>query len=154
MSSNIPGLVESSLNLGIFHIEEDKAVFRYSVRSSVESYRNYLENKLNYMTQFLGGEFNSGAKYPAWEYKADSKLREYLTEIYKEQYGQEPKFEAIHAGLECGFFAEKIPDIDIVSFGPEIFDIHTPKERLSIASAVRVYKFIEKAIEGLKAERK
>jgi dipeptidase D len=150
MSSNIPGLVESSLNLGIFHMDTDKAVFCFSVRSSVNSYKQYLAGRLNYMASFLGGEFYVRGQYPAWEYKKDSKLRDHLFKVFVEEYGYEPKLEAIHAGLECSFFAEKIPGIDIVSLGPDMYDIHTPKEKLSISSAVRVYKYLEKVIEGLK----
>lgn len=150
MSTDIPGLVESSLNLGVFRIEEEKAMFCFSVRSSVNSYKKYLSEKLSYMAQFLGGEFYVRAQYPAWEYKKESPLRERLISVFKELYGHEPKLEAIHAGLECSFFAEKIPGVDIVSLGPEMHDIHTPKERLSISSAIRVYKYLEKVIEGLK----
>lgn len=149
MSADIQGLVESSLNLGIFHLDQDKAVFSYSIRSSVTSYKKFMGDRLSYMSQFLGGDFFISAEYPAWEYKKESKLRDYLCKIFLDQYGHEPKLEAIHAGLECGFFADKIPGIDIVSFGPNILDIHTPKERLSITSAVRVYKYLEKIIEGI-----
>ncbi len=150
MSADIPGLVESSVNLGIFRLEEEKASICFSVRSSVNSYKQYLSSCLGYMAQFLGGEFYVRAQYPAWEYKKESPLREYLVRVFKEQYGYEPKLEAIHAGLECSFFAEKIPAIDIVSLGPDMKDIHTPKECLSISSAIRVYKYLEKVIEGLK----
>ncbi|MFU0826567.1 MAG: M20-dimer domain-containing protein [Lachnoclostridium sp.] len=150
MSSDIPGLVESSLNLGIFRIEEDKASLCFSVRSSVNTYKQFIANKLKYMTEFLGGNFYVRGQYPAWEYKKESPLREHLIKIFKQEYGHEPKLEAIHAGLECSFFAEKIPGVDIVSLGPDMYDIHTPKERLSLSSAIRVYKFLEKVIEGLK----
>ncbi len=150
MSSDIPGLVESSLNLGIFHLEEEKAIICFSVRSSVNSYKEFLNKKLNYICEFLGGEYNVRSQYPAWEYKKDSALREYLAKVYEEEYKTAPKFEAIHAGLECSFFAEKIPGIDMVSLGPDMWDIHTPKERLSLSSTIRVYKYVEKVIEGMK----
>jgi dipeptidase D len=150
MSTDIPGLVESSLNLGVFKVEEEKAMYCFSVRSSVNSYKQYLTDKLQYMAQFLGGEFFVRGQYPAWEFKKDSALREHLIKVFKEQYGHEPKLEAVHAGLECSFFAEKLPGVDIVSLGPEMHDIHTPKERLSISSTIRVYKYLEKVIEGLK----
>ncbi len=150
MSSDIPGLVESSVNLGIFRIEEEKAMFCFSVRSSVNSYKQYLGKRLSHMALFLGGEFYIRSQYPAWEYKKESPLREHLVRVFKKQYGYEPKLEAIHAGLECSFFAEKIPGADMISLGPDMQDIHTPKERLSISSAIRVYKYLEKLIEGLK----
>ncbi|MDF2472811.1 MAG: hypothetical protein K0R21_593 [Anaerocolumna sp.] len=151
MSSNIPGLVESSLNLGIFQMEQEQINIYYHIRSAVNSYKQYLADKLNYLSQFLGGEFYIRSQYPAWEYKKDSPFRDHLAKVFVEHYGYEPKFEAIHAGLECSFFAEKVDGIDIVSLGPDMYDIHTPKERLSIASTIRVYQYLEKVIEGLKA---
>ncbi len=150
MSNDIPGLVESSLNLGIFHMEEEKAIICFSVRSSVNSYKEFLAKQLNYICEFMGGEFVIRGQYPAWEYKKESPLREYLSKVYEELYKKAPKLEAIHAGLECSFFAEKIPGIDMVSLGPDMWDIHTPKERLSISSTIRVYQYIEKVIEGMK----
>lgn len=150
MSSDIPGLVESSLNLGIFHMEQEKAVICFSVRSSVNSYKEFIAKQLRYICEFMGGEFFIRGQYPAWEYKKDSLLRDYLSRVYEEEYKKEPKLEAIHAGLECSFFAEKVPGIDMVSLGPDMWDIHTPKERLSISSTVRVYKYLEKVIEGMK----
>lgn len=151
MSSAIPGLVESSLNLGIFHMEDEKAVICFSVRSSVNSYKEFISNQLSYICEFMGGEFVVRGQYPAWEFKKESPFREYLSKVFEEEYKKEPKLEAIHAGLECSFFAEKIPGIDMVALGPDMWDIHTPKERLSASSAVRVYKYIEKVIEGMKS---
>ena len=150
MSSDIKGLVESSLNLGIFHVKEDGAEFCFSVRSSVNSYKQHINQKLAYFAEFLGGEYVVRAQYPAWEYKKDSDLRTHLSKVYKDMYETEPKLEAIHAGLECSFFAAKIPGVDIVSLGPDMYDIHTPEERLSISSSIRVYQYLEKVIEGMK----
>lgn len=150
MSSDIEGLVESSLNLGIFYTNDDVAVFCFSVRSSVNSYKQHLSKRLGYLAEFLGGEYYVRSEYPAWEYKKESDLRAHLIRIYKEEYGAQPKLEAIHAGLECSFFAEKIPGLDIISMGPNMADIHTPKERLSISSSIRVFKYLEKVIEGMK----
>jgi dipeptidase D len=147
MSSDIQGLVESSLNLGIFNVEEDKVTFCNSVRSSKSSYKHYLRDKLNYMVSFLGGDFVVRAEYPAWEYKKDSLLREHFQRLYKEQYGKEMKVEAIHAGLECGLIYEKMPGIDIVSIGPDMFGVHTIEERLNISSTIRVYKFLESVVK-------
>ena len=143
MSASLPGLVESSLNLGIFSAKDESAHFRYSVRSSVGSYKYYIRDRLAYLAEFMGAEFVSGAEYPAWEYRPDSPLRDLFIRVFREDYGYEPKVEAIHAGLECGLICEKIPDIDIVSLGPDMCAIHTPKERLGIESSVRVYRFIE-----------
>lgn len=147
MSSEIEGLVESSLNLGIFRLEEELAVICNSVRSSKSSYKQYISSKLEYLVEFLGGEYIVRSQYPAWEFKKESKLREHLQKYYKEMFGKEMKVEAIHAGLECGLIAEKMPGIDIVSIGPDMSRVHTIDERVSISSAIRVYKFLERILQ-------
>ena len=90
----------------------------------------------------VGGEVTIEGDYPAWEYKADSPLRQRIAAVYEDMYHEKPVFEAIHAGLECGLFSDKLPGLDCVSFGPWNYDIHTPKERLSISSTARVWDFI------------
>jgi dipeptidase D len=147
MSSNIEGLIESSLNIGIFRTDADKVELFTSVRSSLSSYKYYLSDKLNYLTSFLGGEYVVRWEYPAWEYKKDSKLRDHFQKISREFYGKEMKVEAIHAGLECGLIYEKMPGLDIVSIGPDITGVHKIEERMDIPSAVRVYKFLEKIVK-------
>lgn len=146
MSADIEGLVESSLNMGIFRTEEDRAELYTSIRSSKSSYKYHVSDKLEYLTGFLGGDYVRRWEYPAWEYRKDSKLREHFQELNKEMYGKEMKVEAIHAGLECGMIAEKMPHLDMVSIGPDMFDVHTVEERLSISSTIRVYKLLEKVV--------
>lgn len=147
MSSDIEGLVESSLNIGIFRTEADKVELFTSIRSSISSYKYFLSDKLNYLTGFLGGEYVKRWEYPAWEFKKESKLREHFHKINRELYGSDMKVEAIHAGLECGLLSEKLSDMDIVSIGPDLFDVHTIEERISISSAIRVYKLVEKILQ-------
>ena len=147
MSQAIEGLVETSLNLGIMELKEDALVTETSIRSSVESRKADLRDKLINIIELVGGEAEVIGDYPAWEYKAESKLREEIAVAYQNVNGVAPEFTAIHAGLECGILSEKIDDLDCVSFGPENFDIHTPKERLNIASTERVWNFL---IEYLK----
>lgn len=142
MSAVIPGLVESSLNLGICRTEEKEVFLSFSIRSSVQSYKQYLGQRMKHLIESTGGAFEKKSEYPAWEYRADSPLRELCVKVYKEQYGESPKIEAIHAGLECGILADKNKALDMVSIGPDIYDIHTPKERLVISSTQRVYKFV------------
>lgn len=149
MSAAIPGLVESSLNLGICKTTEEGLFVSFSVRSSLQSYKEYIGMKLEDLIRFLGGTFAKKSEYPGWEYRSESKLREILIDVYEEQYKNPPVIEAIHAGLECGILAGKMPDLDIVSIGPDIFDIHTPKERLSISSTKRVYQFVLGVLEKL-----
>lgn len=146
MSSHIEGLVESSLNMGIFRTEADKVEFFTSIRSSLSSYKYHLSNKLNYMTAFLGGEYVVRWEYPAWEFKKNSVLRDHCQKWYNKLYGKDMKVEAIHAGLECGLISEKMPGLDIVSIGPDMSNVHTIEEKLSISSAIRVYQFLEKII--------
>lgn len=146
MSSFIEGLVESSLNMGIFKTEADKVEMYTSIRSSISSYKYFLSNKLNYMTSFLGGDYVVRWEYPAWEFKKDSKLRDHFQKLHRELYGKDMKVEALHAGLECGLISEKLPGIDIVSIGPDILGVHTIEEKVSISSAIRVYQFLERII--------
>ena len=149
MSRDIEGLVETSLNLGITGTSEDHIEFGYSLRSSVASAYEALREKMIYIAEGLNVHVEVTGEYPAWEYVTDSPLREKMISIYREMTGKELKVKAIHAGLECGLFAGKIPGLDAVSFGPDIWDIHTPDEHMSVSSVARVYDFIRKIIEEL-----
>ncbi len=147
MSQDIEGLVESSSNLGILTMDEEKAVFSFGVRSSVPSFKEEIAGKIEKLAKETGGIYIRKNDYPAWEYRENSMLREMFLKAYREIYRTDMKVEAIHAGLECGIFASKIDDIDIVSFGPDIFDIHTVQERMSIASVKRTWELLLKIIE-------
>ena len=149
MSGQIPGLVETSLNLGILKLEPDHLHACASVRSSVGSAKEALSDKLEYLIGFLGGEFHVEGAYPAWEYKEDSALRDLMVAEYEAMYGQKPAVEAIHAGLECGLFYEKLSGLDCVSFGPNMKAIHTTEERLSISSVERTYQYLCRVLEQL-----
>ena len=142
MMEDIEGLVETSLNLGIMELKDDVFMTETSIRSSVKSRKEDVREKLINIIEILGGEAEVMGDYPAWEYKAESKLREEIAIAYQSVYGVEPKFDAIHAGLECGILSEKIEGLDCVSFGPQNYDIHTPQERLNIASTKRVWEFL------------
>lgn len=142
MSQVMHGLVETSLNLGIMELKEDALHTVTSIRSSVGTRKADLLDRVTAIVELLGGEAEVEGDYPAWEYKQDSSLRPQIAKVYKQLYGKEPVFETIHAGLECGLLSEKIKDLDCVSFGPDNFDIHTPKEKLSISSTGRVWDFI------------
>lgn len=150
MSQVISGLVETSLNLGIMNLNSESLEMVTSIRSSVTSRKKELAKKVIGLVEILGGDVEIEGEYPAWEYKADSDLRPQIQKIYTDLFGVEPKFNAIHAGLECGLFSEKIPELDCVSFGPTNYDIHTPKERLSISSTEKYWRFL---IEFLRASK-
>lgn len=142
MSADIQGLVQTSLNLGIFTAQGDQVRACFSVRSSVDSQKEMLKSRLTTLMEQLGGYTVFSGDYSGWEYRADSPLRELLTQVFREQYGRDPQVEAIHAGVECGIFAGKIPGLDCVSMGPDLLEIHTPRERMSISSVQRVWKFL------------
>lgn len=146
MSGSLPGLVQTSLNLGILTTGEDAVELHFGVRSSLASQKEMLTERLTVLTRQLGGSVEVFGDYPAWEYRAESPLRELMCEVYREQYGAEPKIEAIHAGLECGLLCEKLPGLDCVSIGPEMLEIHTPRERMSVASVGRVWRFVREVL--------
>ncbi len=141
MSEDIEGLVQTSLNLGILRINEDISI-TFSLRSSKNAEKTALKNKLFEIAEKYGCTADTHGEYPAWEYAKGTHLEKTLVETYKRMYGKEPRVMTIHAGLECGIFAKKIKNLECVSLGPDNFDIHTPLERLSIPSSVRVWEFL------------
>lgn len=150
MSRDIEGLVQTSLNLGILETTEEEVTAVFCVRSSVASQRAMLEDRICCLTETLGGSVEITGEYPAWEYKKESVLREKMVQVFRKQYECEPRIEAIHAGLECGLFCGKISGLDCVSIGPDMKDIHTPRECLSVASVQRIWNFLLEVLKELK----
>lgn len=142
MSADMPGLVETSLNLGILKTDAEELLAEFSVRSSVESAKKALIRKLCALTGMAGGVVTVSGDYPGWKYRKDSPLREKMVRVFRKMYGREPKLEAIHAGLECGLLGSKIKDLDCVSIGPDMKNIHTTEETLSISSTARVWEYL------------
>ena len=142
VSRDMEGLVETSLNLGILETGKDEILLRYSVRSSVETAKSWLTEKMGLIAEFCGGTTELQGNYPAWEYRRDSGLREDMVRIYKQMFGAEPEVKTIHAGLECGILASKIPDMDCVSMGPDMLNIHTTEEKACISSVERMWNYI------------
>lgn len=150
MSREIEGLVQTSLNLGILWTGDGEISAAFCVRSSVASQKDMLHDRLRCLTEALGGTVDISGDYPAWEYRPDSALRERMTEVFREQYGHDPKIEAIHAGVECGLLCGKLPDLDCVSIGPDLDEIHTPREQMSVASVQRVWAFVLEVLKRSK----
>ena len=150
MSADIPGLVQTSLNMGILTTDETAVHLSSSVRSSVESQKQMLLQRIACLTAELGGETSTRGEYPGWAYLPDSPLRDLMVEVFTDQYGYEPKVEAIHAGLECGLFSAKLPGLDCVSFGPDLKEIHTFREKMSISSVQRVWKMLVELLRRMK----
>lgn len=142
MSADIDGLVQTSLNLGILTTDGDALRASFAVRSSVGAEKAALLAKLENQIVALGGSYTSHGHYPAWEYRKESRLRDAMCAVWERTNGAQPIIAAIHAGLECGLFCEKIPGLDAVSIGPDMWDVHTYRERLSVASTARVYAYL------------
>ncbi|MDO4614040.1 MAG: aminoacyl-histidine dipeptidase [Lachnospiraceae bacterium] len=150
MSSLTPGLVQTSSNLGIIKAGEKEFAAVLSVRSSVMTEREYLVEEIQSVSEYLGGAIGVRDPYPAWEYRENSPLRETMVNSYREFYGTEPVVNVIHAGLECGVFHDKIRGLDAVSIGPDILNVHTANEKLSIASTERTWEYLKKVLADLK----
>lgn len=151
MSQQLNGQVETSLNLGILELKEDALTSLTSIRSSVESRKDDLCARVTMLVEMLKGEAEVEGNYPAWEYRKDSTLRPQVEKVYEDLFHKKPVFSTIHAGLECGLLSEKIKDLDSVSFGPDNFDIHTPKEHLSISSTGRMWDFLVAFLQQAKS---
>ncbi len=148
MSRALPDLVETSLNLGILRVGE-RAEVSFSVRSAVGAEKKKLCTRLSEIAAGFGADYGERGEYPAWEYNEESHLRDVMVEVYERMYDKKPTVVTIHAGLECGIFAEKLPGIDCVSIGPDNFDIHTTEERLSIPSFVRVWEYLKEVLRNI-----
>ncbi len=150
MSSLTPGLVQTSSNLGIMKAGEKEFAAVLSVRSSVLSEREQLVEEIQSISEYLGGAIGVRDPYPAWEYRENSPLRDVMINSFRELYDSEPAVNVIHAGLECGIFHEKIRGLDAVSIGPDILNVHTANEKLSIASTERTWEYLKKVLADLK----
>nr|WP_303244110.1 aminoacyl-histidine dipeptidase [uncultured Cellulosilyticum sp.] len=148
---HMTGLVQTSLNLGIVQTEENVIRFGSAVRSSVATRKWEVIHKLEALSRHFGAHCEVTGDYPAWQYDAESKVRDLAVALYEEMHGQKPTVTAIHAGLECGFISEKLPGLDMISFGPNVKDIHSPQERASISSMESVYAYLIKLLEKLGA---
>lgn len=150
ISAEIEGLTESSTNLGVVITNGNDIEYHSAVRSSVRSLKAEIVERNKCLTEVLGGTFTSNSSYPEWPYKADSKIRDICKEVYSRMYGKEPEVVAIHAGLECGILKERLGDLDMISFGPDIFDIHTPNEHMSISSALRCFEYLLEVLKEIR----
>ncbi len=147
-SQDIAGLVQTSLNMGVIKLGE-RFQATFSVRSSVNAEKTELLEQLKKLAELFDSTYTQMGEYPAWEYKKESRLRDVMVDTYRNMFQKEAKVEAIHAGLECGLFSEKLPGLDCVSMGPQMHDIHTSRERLEIASTKRTWDFLLEVLKNL-----
>lgn len=153
MSKTMPGLVETSTNLASVKMKEDeKGAFveiNTSQRSSIESKKHDLKQMVECALALACDEVTHGDGYPGWAPNPQSPLLEVTKKAYQDLFAAEPKVLAIHAGLECGLFLEKYPYLDMVSIGPQMFGVHSPQERLSIASTGKCWQWLQRVLETL-----
>ena len=150
MSMEIAGLVESSTNLGVVNTKDNEIWLVNEIRSSVRSLKKSIFSQVEALAVAMNGSVRVESEYPEWQYNPESKLRPLFIKVYKEKYQVEPEIIAIHAGLECGIFMNKISGLDAISLGPNMYDVHTPNEHLNIPSTERVWEFLLEALKGMK----
>lgn len=142
MSRELEGLVQTSLNLGVVTQKPGALQLSYAVRSSVDEDKEALCGQMKEIAEDSGASAEVRNVYTGWAYRKDSPLRDIIVEVYEKMYGKKPVLEAIHAGVECGILAAKIPGLDCVSIGPDMSDVHTAQESLDIASAQRMWEYL------------
>ena len=151
MSQEINGLVESSLNLGIVEMVDDKIKFIIDIRSAVKSKKIEITNRVEALCKVIGANMTKDGDYPEWEYEAESRIKDLSIKTYSDLFWIEPQITALHAGLECGIFKEKMGSkVEMISFGPDIFDVHTANEHFRIESVGRCYRFLTELLKNMK----
>ena len=154
MSEDIPGLVETSTNLASIKMLSDKKIeVGTSQRSSSESQKKYIVNMVTSVFELAGAKIVNNDGYPGWQPNADSELLKVAQNEYKKLYNKDPKVKAIHAGLECGLFLEKYPNLDMISIGPDMTDVHSPDEKMKISSVGKFWDYLIKILENLPEEK-
>lgn len=149
MMPEMPEMVQTSLNLGVLRLKGTEISLTYSVRSSSAAEKAWLIKRMRNLCGLTGGRCRISGEYPAWEFRADSRIQRIMAETYEEMTGEKPVLTGIHAGVECGILSEKLPGIDCISYGPQMKDIHTPRERLEIASVKKNYELTLRVLEKL-----
>lgn len=150
MSMDIKGLVESSNNLGVLVTKDDSIVYECAIRSSVRSLKYAILEEIKQLAALTGSTIETTGDYPEWQYNPVSPIRDTFVSVYKKLYNKEPEIYALHAGVECGLFKEKLPDLDMISFGVNLYDVHTPNEHLSISSTQRGFEYLCEVLKELK----
>lgn len=149
MSQEIKGMVQTSLNLGTAYLDTDKLVYKYLIRSNTAAGKKLLLERVNTFVKHLSGNVVTMSDYPAWEYKSDSQLRKICVDSFTNVYGHEPEVTSIHAGLECGILAGKMPGVDMISFGPTLESVHTPDECMDVASVQRTWEYLLEILKSI-----
>ena len=139
------GSVEVSSNIGVVATSDDQVKIMLSPRSSITSLQNEFKDRLQTLADVLGFDAKFEFEYPGWSYAEHSPVRDVFVESYRELFG------SIHAGLECGLFAEALHGLDAIAVGPTLSDVHTPDESMELASAARFYELLIDVLKRLAA---
>ena len=142
LSPDIPGLVQTSTNLAIIETRDNEISVLTSQRSSSESEKTDCSAMVRCSLELGGAVVEYGEGYPGWQPNIDSPILKTAIKTFKDMYGKEPKVEAIHAGLECGLVGEKYPGMDMLSFGPNLKDVHSPDEKIQISTVGKCWNFL------------
>ena len=148
-STNKKGENISSNNIGVVTTSDNKVVLDCLSRANILSKRDFYQEQLKTLAELLDAEYKAHNTYSGWESKTDSSLKNACTEVYENLFGETPDTISIHGGVECGIFAEKNPNLDMISYGPDMYHLHTPEEKLNIPSTGKVYKFLIALLESL-----
>ncbi|MFD0828082.1 aminoacyl-histidine dipeptidase [Neobacillus sp. M.A.Huq-85] len=151
MSMDIEGLVESSTNLGVITTSETELHFASDSRSSVKSLKEDIVKKACLIAAILGCELVMENDYPEWPYNPDSKIRQVFEKVFKDQHNKDIEIIAVHAGIECGILIDKIPGLDAISIGPDMYNVHTPNEHLSIPSTINNWEYFLSVLKEMKS---
>ena len=149
MSKTMDGLVETSSNLGIIKTNGHKVTLEYMPRSSVDPMLDEIAIKLEALGKLLGAEVEHTERHPGWQYAPESKMRELFSQCYEKRFARKPKFEAIHAGLECGVILSNMGEMDGISICAEVLEIHTPNEALNLKSFADCYEITLEMLEKM-----
>lgn len=149
MSPEVAGLVETSTNLGLISTDEKSVKVSMLTRSAVTSSLFAVKKQIKTIAGLVGAEVEEPRGYPGWKPNMDSKLLKIALDVFKEKYGKTPEIKAIHAGLECGLFSEKLPGVDMLSIGPEMHYVHSPNEELNIPSVPKTFDLLLDIIEAV-----
>lgn len=149
MSNAVEGLVETSCNLASVKMQGDHVLVTVHQRSSVDSRRDEIADRVKSLFEIIGADVRFDDAYVGWAPNPDSKVLSVAVESFESLFGHSPKVEALHAGLECGLFLEKMPGLDMISFGPTLKDIHSPNEKANIPSVQEFWKFLTDILRRL-----
>ena len=149
MSRKVAGLVEFSRNLGVIRQEDGKLTFVFSSRSSIEEQLNASQRDLDLLASAVGGKVRHHSRYPGWSYAEKSAIRDAYLSAFREVTGTDARVNVIHAGLECSVIHDHVPDMDMISIGPDMKDIHSPDEALDLSSVEHFWSVLAHVIKGL-----